>query len=221
MASMPTARRGLSVAADEKNGMLYAVGGLNCKKDCYGNDIGYFDVVEAFSASSGTWESKPPMPTPRRDLGVVVDEWERLWVLGGCGGRDVDPGACPVMATVEIFDPAKGTWSTPPAAQLPEPRHGLLAATDGRHIYVVGGSPESGVFNAPRGSKKAWRLEIQEDLSTVAWEALPDMHEARFGLNKGYGYVVDGKLYAIGGSVGAGSFLHFNPTETMEVLSVG
>eukprot|EP00931_Biecheleriopsis_adriatica_P089873 TRINITY_DN63950_c0_g1_i1.p1 TRINITY_DN63950_c0_g1~~TRINITY_DN63950_c0_g1_i1.p1 ORF type:complete len:404 (+),score=39.62 TRINITY_DN63950_c0_g1_i1:68-1279(+) len=221
MASMPTARRGLSVGSDEKRGILYAVGGLNCKGDCYGNDIGYFDTVEAFSVSSGTWETLPPMPTPRRDLGVAVDTQGRLWALGGCGGHNTAPGSCPTLGTVEIYDPATGTWQSPHNVQLPEPRHGLLVATDGTSIYAIGGSAEAGVFYAPKPSAAAWRLDVTSDLSKAVWHPLPSMLKPRYGLNKGYGYIVDGKIYAIGGSIGSGGgFLAFEPDSSVEVLAI-
>lgn len=218
---MPTARRGLSCAADEARGLLYAVGGLNCKGDCYGKDVSYFDTVEVYHVDSSTWETLPPMPTPRRDLGVAVDAWGRLWVLGGCGGSDVTGGECPTLATVEVYDPLSKSWQAPRSVQLPEPRHGLLVGTDGKVIFAVGGSSEEGVFNAPQPSAQAWRLDVTLDFKNAAWQPLPSMQTPRYGLNKGYGYVDDGKLYAIGGSVGSGGgFLEFEPDASMEVLTV-
>lgn len=217
---MPTARRGLSVAADERQGVLYAVGGMNCKDDCYGNDIGYFSTVEAYHVASGAWSTLPPMPTPRRDLGVAVDRRGRLWAIGGCGGHNATAGSCPTLDTVEVFDPKAGAWQTPRNVQLPEPRHGLLVATDGSAIYAVGGSKEDGVFDAPLPSSAVWRLAVTDCLAAASWERMPSLLTPRYGLNKGYGYIVDGKIYAVGGSVGSGGeYLAYEPSASMEVLS--
>jgi len=61
---------------------------------------------------------------------------------------------------------------------------------------------------------------MAEDLSEAAWQPMPDLTTPRYGLNKGYGYVAGGKVYAIGGSVGGKGFLSFEPTASMEVLDV-
>jgi len=218
---MPTARRGMSVAADEARGILYSVGGMNCKSNCAGTDIAYFDTVEAFSVASNTWEVLPPMPTPRRDFGSAVDAEGRLWTVGGCGGADATDGACPTLSVVEIYNPKTRKWQAPAHLQLPEPRHGMLVATDGDALFLIGGSADAGVFNAPKPSTAVWRLGLTGDLSHASWRRMPSLGHPRYGLNKGYGFVVDGKVFAVGGSVGSlGGFLGYVPSPSMEVLDL-
>jgi hypothetical protein len=40
---------------------------------------------------------------------------------------------------VEAFDPQTSRWAT--LTSMPSGRHGIMAATDGRTIYIPGGAP--------------------------------------------------------------------------------
>jgi non-specific serine/threonine protein kinase len=64
---LPTARRGLAIAVDEVNQHLYAVGGMNCQRDCYGEDVQYLASVERYDARARKWTILPPMPSARRE----------------------------------------------------------------------------------------------------------------------------------------------------------
>ena len=44
------------------------------------------------------------------------------------------------MSTVEVFDPATATWSTPATTGSVTARHGLTTNVVGDKIYVIGGS---------------------------------------------------------------------------------
>ena len=60
---------------------------------------GVFPQVEAYTASSNTWESLEPMPTPRHGMGAAASG-DRLYVPGGAGVQGF--GA---VATHEILTP--------------------------------------------------------------------------------------------------------------------
>ena len=63
IAPMNVARRGLVLAADEPNGLIYAVGGMNCMSSCYGLPVEYLSTLEVFDLKTGAWEVLPSMHT--------------------------------------------------------------------------------------------------------------------------------------------------------------
>lgn len=216
VASMPTARRGMALAVDEASSKLYAIGGMNCKTDCYGEDVEYLGIVEVYSVESNSWERLPPMPTPRRELGVAVDKYGRVWAVGGCGFSNSSHD-CRATSKVEIYDPESNKWSS--YIDLPSPLHGMLIASDGRYVYSVGGASENGVYSAPTPLKTVVRLDM---VNGGRWESLPDLPHARYGVaHGGYGFIVEDSLYAIGGSVGStGRQFGYDVTNLVDVLKL-
>ena len=75
-APMPTARRGLAVAAnatpDGGGGLLFAVGGIDCRDDCYGEAVAYLAIAERYDVGADAWAPLPPMPTARREPAAIA-----------------------------------------------------------------------------------------------------------------------------------------------------
>src|SRR5262249_964189 len=113
----------------------------------------------------------------------------RIYVMGG--GTFGDP-----VPNVEVFDPATTGWSR--AADMPRPRSdfGAVTGLDGR-IYVFGGYAEE--FGGDGSSKTA---DVY-DPATDSWAAIADMNLIRYSVAGALG--PDGRIYAIGGSVGSGA----------------
>jgi len=82
--------------------------------------------------AGGYWESKPAMPTPRRNLCAAALR-SRIFAIGG---RDYVGG--PPYTTVEVFTPATNSWAT--SASLPTARFDAGAVTVGDRLYVIGGT---------------------------------------------------------------------------------
>ncbi|XXX46303.1 kelch repeat-containing protein [Sorangium sp. So ce119] len=95
----------------------------------------------AWAASAPSWESLPPMITPRGEHTATVLQDGRVLVAGGYPELDAfpytDAGAWSLQQ-VEIYDPATRTWS--PAAPLGQRRagHAAILLPNG-HVLVAGG----------------------------------------------------------------------------------
>jgi N-acetylneuraminic acid mutarotase len=179
---LPQGARG-SLGGGVIDGMLYVVGGSS--HDLSGPATA---DLAAWDPSSGTWELRAPMPTPREHLGVGV-AGGMLVAVGGREGSHEEPG---ILEATERYDPATDRWDT--GTPMPTPRAGLGVASDGDAIYVVGGERFLGT---PETIGAVERYSPADD----RWEQLPDLPIARHGVAAA---LVDGSLYAIGGSIAAG-----------------
>nr|WP_305788668.1 S8 family serine peptidase [Actinoplanes lichenis] len=129
-------------AAAVIDGKLYSVGG--------GSGTG--NEKKAFVYADGAWTALPDLPSVRsKPVAAAVDG--KLYVLGGWG-----TGGTPV-ATVDVFDPAAGSWSTLAATNPKATSAAGSAVVDGK-IYLVGGcldgdctpSADTVVFDPAAGS---------------------------------------------------------------------
>ncbi|WP_437634337.1 kelch repeat-containing protein [Sorangium sp. So ce854] len=94
-----------------------------------------------WAASAPSWESLPPMNTPRGEHTATVLQDGRVLVAGGYPELDAFPyttTAAMSLRQVEIYDPATRTWS--PAAPLGQGRagHAAILLPNG-HVLVAGG----------------------------------------------------------------------------------
>ncbi len=175
-ADMPTARRGLGVAA-ASNGKLYAVGGRDREENIMA-------TVEEYDPATDAWRPRAAMPTARAGLGVAAASNGKIYAIGG---HDSSIS----LGTVEEYDPATDAWRT--RASMPTVRSyvGVAAASNGK-IYVIGGRDNSFI-----------RLGTVEeyDPATDTWRTRANMPTARDSL--GVAAASNGKLYAIGGHDGS------------------
>jgi len=191
------ARRGLGIAVDSTANAVYAIGGMNCKTNCYKDDVEYLSVVERWNSTAASWEFLPSMPTPRRDLGTAFVHG-KVWVVGGCNSPHAS-SSCKALDAVEVFDPAKNRWASGPP--LPVPLHGIALAFTQEALYVFGGAEGGEVYKAPPPSRRVFALKFDLVTGQPAqhWVEGPPMPVPKYGLAKGYGLVLDGMAYAIGG----------------------
>jgi hypothetical protein len=92
------------------------------------------------------WETRAPMPI-KVDGAAVTEFHKKLWVIGG-----ISPdGKRPLLADVNVYDPATNTWSAGPPLPV---QVGFTAAvgTD-EALYVVGGQVADG------STDRVWRLD--------------------------------------------------------------
>ncbi|MBS2025017.1 MAG: hypothetical protein JST92_21670, partial [Deltaproteobacteria bacterium] len=115
-------------------GRLHVTGGVANCAPCL--PLG---ALEAYSVSGNAWETLASLPTPRTGPGAGGIDG-KLYVVGGADlGIPSDGGAQHNLkyATLEVFDPVAGTWST--KASMPTARREPgVAVLDGR-LYVMGG----------------------------------------------------------------------------------
>jgi DNA-binding CsgD family transcriptional regulator/N-acetylneuraminic acid mutarotase len=169
LAQLPTARRGLTLAAYEN--LLYAIGGETSQ--------GITGTLEVYDINTDTWHQLPEKPTPATDVGAAVLNG-LVYVPGGRIGQ----GGNEITAQLEIYDPVAAQWRT--GADLPYPTSAYaLTAFEGR-LYLFGGwdgySVSSRVF--------------MYDPTLDSWQERSPMPTARSFCGAA---VAGGKIYVIGG----------------------
>jgi N-acetylneuraminic acid mutarotase len=138
------------------------------------------------------------MPTPRGAQAAVA-VGNKIYVVGGANiptGMDLPDGLNPgglveILATMEMFDTEKNSWTTLNPMMLPRNHHDV-AHLDGK-LYVIGGAIGS-CF--PNGRASNVSMNEVYDIATDIWSTRAPMPSARGGLGAA---VLDGKIYVIGG----------------------
>lgn len=121
------------------------------------------------------WVELPHMLQPRAAAAAAV-VGDRIIVAGG-----VDSNGA-LLNTVEIFDGNTWTLGTP----IPTPRQMLAAASDGKVVYLVGGT---------NGTTELATVEAY-DPAAKSWTRLPDLPQPRGDLGVA---IADRRLVAVGG----------------------
>ncbi len=112
------------VAAAVLDGEIYLLGGRLDRE---------FNMVEIYNIANDQWRVGPTMKEKRTGFGAVTIG-NRIYTAGGeliLEGRTLD--------TVEYYDATTKQWQLA-EFELPSPLHGVPLVTDGRRLYVVGGS---------------------------------------------------------------------------------
>ena len=129
--SLPDAPRSFDHAGyGAIDGKLYVAGGRDSQITAFTGDVDIFDP------DSGEWSSGASMPTPRGGVASAVADGQ-LYVFGGEGTADVASG---VFDDAEAYDPVADAWRV--LDPMPNPRHGMGAATVDGSIIVPGGADE-------------------------------------------------------------------------------
>jgi N-acetylneuraminic acid mutarotase len=136
--------------------------------------------------TNNCWTTKAAMPTVRTSFGVGAANG-LVYTVGGSITK-------PAVGTVEAYDPITNTWSS--KAPMPTGRSGAGVGVVNGILYAVGGIPAGAVDPVPTGSVEAY------DPATNTWTARRPITKPRLGMIVG---VVNGILYAVGGSVPATS----------------
>lgn len=110
------------------DGKVYSIGG--------GSSTGFERKAWVYDPEANAWSALPDLPVARAKSSVAAVNG-KLYVLGGWS-----TGGTPV-ATVDVFDPVTGTWSTLPGVTNPAPRAAAGTAVIGGKIYLVGGCADS------------------------------------------------------------------------------
>ena len=126
-APLPIAVGGAGGAA--LNGKFYVVGGETGTSEPKRTDL-----LAAYDPATNQWQSGPPLPTPRAELGLEAVHGV-LYAIGGVGAHEMSN-------VVEAYDPVQNTWLT--KASLPFPRQGVQPVAIDGVIYVVG---SAGLFS--------------------------------------------------------------------------
>jgi len=176
------------------NGKLYVFGGIAPVFRSKG-------LVYEYDPATDKWTKKKPMTLPSHHV-ALVEYRGKIYVIGGFVlPANGEPAWEPINNTWE-YDPPADSWKA--LAPMPTKRGSPSAVEFGGKIYVIGGAgmhPGSKLTamtaNGPHRS-----LSVNEvyDPATNKWETRSPMPTARNHAAIG---AVNGKIYVIGGRVGA------------------
>ena len=190
------------------NGKLYVIGG---------NGDGPTGLVQEYDPAADKWSRKKDMPLVSNHM-AVAEYRGKLYVIGGAARLEPNgPNNVPLNNAWE-YDPAADTWKA--LAPMPTRRISPVAAEVGGKIYVIGGAGNHPGAKDPAapilGDGPHRSLDTNEvyDPATNRWETRMTMPTARNHAAIG---VVNGKIYVIGGRVGALNITNSSMCNIVEV----
>ncbi len=186
---LPDARHHVAVSIVGEQ--LYGIGGF----------VGGFPGWEAqstvfvYNFNTEKWAESTPLPQPRGEhTAVVIDE--KIYVVGGRfkgTPESADFNDHFDTASLLVFDPTTGEWSSAPNAPTARNSH-AAAVIDGK-MYVVGGRQFTAQENGEYANVNVASLEVY-DPAAERWETLAPLPKVAGGITA---TAVDGKLYVFGG----------------------
>ncbi|MHC4534360.1 MAG: Kelch repeat-containing protein [Planctomycetota bacterium] len=181
-ANMPTARYGH--AASVVDGKIYVIGGEPTEQASLA-------TVEEYDPATDTWTKKTDMPTKRSFLcACAVDG--KIYVFGGITAGV--PGAVLNPPAMDVYDPAKDSWTT--KADILTPRVMGSACVLGKRIYFMGGV-KGNVHNPALATMEEYNP------ATDTWTRKVDMPTPRDFPSAS---AVGGRIYVIGGGIIGSTF---------------
>jgi N-acetylneuraminic acid mutarotase len=171
-------------------------------------------LVYEYDPAGNKWTKKKPMPLSSHHV-ALAELGGKIYVLGGFVLPPSGPPAWVPIDNAWEYDPAGDAWKA--LAPMPTRRGSPVAAEAGGRIYVIGGasthpgSSEPAVHPA-RPHRSVATVE-EYDPAANAWRARSPMPTARNHAAIG---VVSGKIYVIGGRVGAAFISVASNTDVVE-----
>ncbi len=158
-------------------------------------------LVYEYDPATDHWTKKKPMALPSHHV-AFTESHGKIYAFGGFVYPTSGPAAWVPIDNAWEYDPSADSWKA--LAPMPSKRGSPVAAAVGDKIYVIGGvsilpgSTETALgFNTPQASVGT----VEEyDLATNTWRERSPMPTPR---NHTTADVVNGKIYVIGGRVGA------------------
>jgi N-acetylneuraminic acid mutarotase len=192
------------------NSKMYVIGGFGT------NGKPATAMVYEYDADADRWTKKKSVPVPVHHQAQTAYNG-KIYVFGGCMRPLSGPGMNgwePVDNAWE-YDPAADSWRA--LAPMPMKRCSAVAAEVGGKIYVIGGatlmenSGETALFgNRPQrvvGTNQVY------DPATNTWATRSPMPTTR---NHAFAGAVNGKIYVIGGRLGAAHVTASSNTDVVE-----
>ncbi len=188
-------------------GKLYVFGGLATGWIPRG-------LVYEYDPATDRWRKKRPMALPSHHV-AVVELNGKIYAFGGFVPPASGPPAWVPIDNAWEYDPGADTWKA--LAPMPTRRGSPVAASVGGKIYVIGGvsthpgSSEPAVH--PARPHRALATVEEYDPATDTWRARSPMPTARNHAAVG---AVNGKIYVLGGRLGAAFISVASNTDVVE-----
>ena len=149
-------------------------------------------LVYEYDPGADKWTRKKDIPVHVHHQAQAAYNG-KIYIFGGCLRQISGEGA---TANVWEFDPVADSYKA--LAPMPVKRCSAQAEEVGGKIYVIGGLEP---YEDGTGTRVTGRHEMY-DPATNSWTARSPMPTSR---NHAYSGVVNGKIYVIGGRIGAGN----------------
>jgi len=171
-------------------------------------------LVLEYDTATDRWTKKKNMPLPTHQA-AAAEYQGKIYLFGGAVQPVANgPNLIPTSNAWE-YDPTADSWKA--LAPMPTARLGAVAAEAGGKIYVIGGAsvhPGAKLMSIGVGTPHR-SLDVNEayDPATNQWETQSPMPTARSHAAVG---VVGGKIYVIGGRLGAANVMEGSNTDVVE-----
>jgi N-acetylneuraminic acid mutarotase len=159
-------------------------------------------MVWEYTPATNHWTKKKPMALPAHHL-ALAEYRGKIYVFGGFTAGKVNGMAAwtPINNAFE-YDPMKDSWRELPP--MPLKVGAAVAAEVGGKFYVIGGATTApGATNPaihPAIAQRVLNTVMEYDPGTNKWRMRAEMPTPR---NHTAAAVVNGKIYVIGGRIGA------------------
>ncbi len=158
-------------------------------------------MVYEYDPASNQWTKKKPMALASHHV-AFTEYHGKIYAFGGFVFPQSGPPAWVPIDNAWEYDPATDNWKA--LAPLPTKRGSAVAAAVGDRIYVIGGaanlSGSEETALSPAAPQGVLGTVEEYDPATNVWRARSPMPTPR---NHAAAGAVNGKIYVIGGRVGA------------------
>ena len=199
----------------EAGGKMYVIGGFGA------NGRPAPAMVYEYDPAADRWTKKKPIPVAVHHQ-AQTEYNGKIYVFGGCMRPFSGPGMNgwePVDNAWE-YDPAADSWRA--LAPMPGKRCAAVAEEVGGKIYVIGGATimENSGETALFGNRPARVVGTNQvyDPATNTWATRSPMPTTR---NHAFAGAVNGKIYVIGGRLGAAHVTASSNTDVVEEYDPG
>jgi len=177
-----TTQRSEHTAVLLDNGKVLLAGGV-------GTDYSFLGSAELYDPAVGRFTQTGSLTTPREGHTATLLKNGSVLITGGHKDRRE---AMTVYATAEVYDPAKGVFTSTGNLTIPRHKHAAALLRDGS-VLIVGGS-----------DKRDWRGQYDSaeiyDPSSGSFKAIGRMHQARFKIVNAVAPLNDGRVLIAGGA---------------------
>ncbi len=172
-------------------------------------------VVYEYDAATDKWAKKKPMALPAHHMAVTSYN-NRVYVFGGFVYPTSGGAAWVPIDNAWEYNPAQDSWKA--LAPMPIKRGAAVAAAVGDKIYVIGGATtqpwaKENFLSFATPQRGLGNVEVY-DPSNDTWKELTPMPTPRNHAAIG---AVNGKIYVIGGRVGAAFISLASDTAIVEI----
>jgi N-acetylneuraminic acid mutarotase len=171
-------------------------------------------LVYEYDPAADRWTKKKPMALPSHHVALATLN-DKIYAFGGFVPPPSGPPAWVPIDNAWEYDPLADTWKA--LAPMPTKRGAAVAAAVGGKVYVIGGAsthPGSAETNVhPARPHRALDTVEEYDPAANSWRGRSPMPTARNHAGVG---VVGGKIYVIGGRLGAAFISVASNTDVVE-----